>query len=219
MSAAGRHTLDLSPEWVYSIFHHHSCPRNKLDCLLYAFYHVSNQCNFIFIKVTRPTDGLQRPPVMQVIHLPLPVKTHPSSLARPVAGVPRSWEGQGCVRCFVSEQPETSSPFPQRPSAEMKGKFSLNGGETAFRLGIVGQCAGTSHSFPAEKVSARLLAHLTGGKPEAQGGRTGSPPSALALEAHALATSCCLCSSRSGPGSPLPPESLELSLSCFSEVP
>lgn len=42
VSAAHRHTLALSPEWVYSIFRQHSCPRSKLDCLSYAFYHVYN---------------------------------------------------------------------------------------------------------------------------------------------------------------------------------
>lgn len=35
------------------------------------------------LKATRPTGGLHRPPVMQVIRLPLPVdKTHPFSLDR-----------------------------------------------------------------------------------------------------------------------------------------
>lgn len=36
------HLGPLSPEWAYSIFRQHLCPRSKLDCLPHAFYHVYN---------------------------------------------------------------------------------------------------------------------------------------------------------------------------------
>lgn len=56
----------------------------------------------------------------------------------------------------------------------MPGKIGLNGNEAALCLGIAGQFTGSSHSFPVEKVSLGLLAHLTEfEKPTAQGYKMG----------------------------------------------
>lgn len=111
--------------------------------------------------MTRPVGRSQRPPVMQVVHLPLPVRK-PTPPALPgQTQCPQEPGGPAMVCSVLSlSNLKLQVAFAERPLQRCQAKLARMVTELPC-LGVAGQFTRSSHSLPVEKGSPALLAQLS----------------------------------------------------------